>query len=570
LLKNWWTLASSTKNPTPFPLSPPIDLALIFLAALFIYGWKLGVAPLAGTEPLRALVAHQMVQHGDLLVPHIYGELYLRKPPLQYWIVAATEWLAGHGNEFVWRLPSAIGSAILALFLAWWAGRWFGNRARLVTGFSCLALIALWAQDRGGDIDALNTLFSILTACCILELAVGPTQRRWMWCIALALSTGATLLLKGPAGLPTILGTLIGSALLVTGRRSLKKPAVWIGLLLGIAIFAVWLVAVYLRIHRGNLSADSSGAQEAGERLFLHSLPDAVWAILVPFRVLIYALPISIALPLSVHIALSLAPNSLLPDRILAIAFTVLISLTIGIIGGITNPRYSYVPMPLLAVLAGAVIAIAMDDETDQFLPVRKFIRTSLNFCCLLFLATILLMTGAAFSMIRLIDPREHASVASPELIAVAVASSLLCIWALRQPSISHRGWALAALIVLLGVPFAQWKNAERMRYSGRAIGMELRADLGTDPHISTAALVRDFPQVFYYADVSVETFGEHGLSKLAAAPGQRWIVLNDDEYAKLSKTASDRLSHITPLILARDTLYLAQYSNPSTTQPIK
>jgi 4-amino-4-deoxy-L-arabinose transferase-like glycosyltransferase len=130
-------LESSTRNPTQFRLSPLIELALIFVAGLFIYGWKLGVAPLAGTEPLRALVAHQMVQSGDLLVPHIYGELYLRKPPLQYWIVAAVEWAAGHGDEFIWRLPSAVGSAFLAVFLAWWGGRWFGDRARLVSGFSC-------------------------------------------------------------------------------------------------------------------------------------------------------------------------------------------------------------------------------------------------------------------------------------------------------------------------------------------------------------------------------------------------------------------------------------------------
>ncbi len=334
-------------------------------------------------------------------------------------------------------------------------------------------------------------------------------------------------------------------------------------MLLGIAIFAVWLVAIYLRIRSGNLPADSSGAQEAANRLLLHSFRDTFWAFVAPLRVLIYALPVSIALPVSMHIALSLSPNSPLPDRILGIAFTVITALAIGFLGGITNPRYSYVPMPLLAVLVGAVVAIAMGDQTDQFLPIRKFIRKCLNFCCFLFLGAVLVMTVAAFVMIRLIDPREHPSLAWPELIAAAVASSLLCIWALRQPSISRRAWALAALIVLLGIPFAQWKNAERMRYSGRAVGLQLRGDLKTDPHISTAALVRDFPQVFYYADISVETFGEHGLNKLLAAPGRRWILLNEDEYTKLlPQSARDRLDHITPLILARDRLYLAQYTN--------
>src|ERR1019366_2529735 len=220
----WSNRVSSTRFPIPFPLLRPnrimstlpasqqplvlrdsparafCQMVLIFVAGLFIYGWKLGDAPIAGTEPLRALVAHQMVQSGNLLIPSIYGELYLRKPPLQYWIVAATEKLAGVGNEFVWRLPSAIGSAFLAGFLAWWTGRWFGASARLVAGFSCLALIALWSQDRGGDIDALDTLASVVAACCILEIGFGPTRRQWLWSIALGISSGAMLLLKGPAG----------------------------------------------------------------------------------------------------------------------------------------------------------------------------------------------------------------------------------------------------------------------------------------------------------------------------------------------------------------------------------
>ena len=54
------------------------------------------------------------------------------------------------------------------------------------------------------------------------------------FCRQFELSTGATLLLKGPGGLPTIIGAITASALLVSGRRALKNPAIWIGLFLGI------------------------------------------------------------------------------------------------------------------------------------------------------------------------------------------------------------------------------------------------------------------------------------------------------------------------------------------------
>ncbi len=237
-----------------------IELCAILLAGLFIYTWRLGAAPIDGTEPLRALVGHQMAQGGSLLVPRIYGEVYLRKPPLMYWIIAATEKALGYGDEFVWRLPSALGAVALAIFLAWWAGRWFGDAARLVSGFACLGLIALWAQDRGADIDSLDTLTSVLAACCILELGFGPARQRWLWVVALAAAAGAALLLKGPAAAPTIAGALVASALLPAGRRNLKKPGVWFGLLAGVAIFAVWLLEIYLAIKSQRLTVDTSGA----------------------------------------------------------------------------------------------------------------------------------------------------------------------------------------------------------------------------------------------------------------------------------------------------------------------
>src|SRR5437868_4222725 len=82
--------------------------ALAFALSMLMHVPILGLTPLSGTEGHRALTAHQMVQSHRWLVPMLFGRPYLAKPPLHYWLIAVTETLAGRGNVFVWRLPSAI------------------------------------------------------------------------------------------------------------------------------------------------------------------------------------------------------------------------------------------------------------------------------------------------------------------------------------------------------------------------------------------------------------------------------------------------------------------------------
>ena len=82
----------------------PVKAAtLTFLFGLLAFSWRIGEAPLAGTEGHRAIVAHQMVESGEWLVPKLYEVVYLRKPPLIYWLQAAAETVAGEAAEWVWR-----------------------------------------------------------------------------------------------------------------------------------------------------------------------------------------------------------------------------------------------------------------------------------------------------------------------------------------------------------------------------------------------------------------------------------------------------------------------------------
>ena len=82
----------------------------------------------------------QMVERGDWVTPHANGVRYLEKPPLMYWLTAASFRLFGV-NEFALRLPTALGVIALVGVVTLMARRASGVRAAIIAGL-CTAFSA--------------------------------------------------------------------------------------------------------------------------------------------------------------------------------------------------------------------------------------------------------------------------------------------------------------------------------------------------------------------------------------------------------------------------------------------
>jgi len=536
-----------------------LQLFTILAAGLFIYGLHLGDSPLDRTEPFRALVAHQMAHGGSWLVPHLYGELYLRKPPLIYWIEASVELLFHHGNEFIWRLPSAVGSALLAMFVAWWSGRWFGQRAILPSGFACLALIAVWDQDRSADIDALNTAFAVITSAAVLELLYGNTRWKFFWTIAFGLSLGATLLLKGPGGLPQIFAAMFGPPLLLRDWRPLRKsrtPLI-LGLLIGFAIFAAYVIAAKTELNKLNIPPDPTGWYEVIEKTFLHGWSSRVKALVTPFALLAFALPASAALPFSILIIRKMPVDDFRRVRVMALLGTLGLAVLIWLIEGNDNPRYEYVMLPLLAPLVGFA-------WTNW--PRREFgaHQIELGLCAL-------------FSLVSAVSAFKLQRVHGDWILTAAATVSILLTGALavafaRRQALAARaaGPVVVVLILLFAFPMAARKNAERQRKSAKNPAAQLRAIIGDSPRVSAAGVVRDLPELFYYAGVDVDSYGEYGLPQLVQHRGH-WVVISQGEkypaYSTIMKYIPNAFPRgITKLNMPdpRDQIYVGWYDPPA------
>src|SRR5438132_9692324 len=90
-------------------------------------------------EGLYATVAQEMLSRGDWIIPHVNGLPYLEKPPLYFWLTAATMWLAGP-TEWAVRVWSAL-AALGTVLLTWRMGRrLYGAPAGFLAGIALATL----------------------------------------------------------------------------------------------------------------------------------------------------------------------------------------------------------------------------------------------------------------------------------------------------------------------------------------------------------------------------------------------------------------------------------------------
>ncbi len=185
-------------------------------------------------EPRFAEATREMLQRNDWVVPYFNGHYRFDKPPLIYWMQAASVQVFGE-NEFAVRFPSAVCAALTALVLALWGARWRGP----ATGWRAALIFSLCAQvfmhARASVADMPMVLAFTLAAWCLWLTGEGVRRACAGFWVALALG----FLAKGPiAWLP--LAAIPFAP--IEARRALLRP--WwrpaLGALVMLGIVAAW------------------------------------------------------------------------------------------------------------------------------------------------------------------------------------------------------------------------------------------------------------------------------------------------------------------------------------------
>jgi 4-amino-4-deoxy-L-arabinose transferase-like glycosyltransferase len=181
---------------------PPV-LLLALCGWLFFYG--LGRGELYRTESLRALVAAECLRTGDWVVPTLYGEPLLTKPPGLYVAIALASGPAGAVNEVTARLPSAVAATLTVFLFYWYFGRVLGRRAGLVAAAVLPASVTWLERVPTAELDLVQLAW--VTAAVLLflrglevsEAGGRPGWAEWPWWQAALLCVAGGVLTKWTA-----------------------------------------------------------------------------------------------------------------------------------------------------------------------------------------------------------------------------------------------------------------------------------------------------------------------------------------------------------------------------------
>jgi 4-amino-4-deoxy-L-arabinose transferase-like glycosyltransferase len=233
-----------------------LPFALLAAASLLIFLGGLGRLPLFGRdESLYAEAAREMCASGDWLTPTVNGGPFFEKPPLLYWMSAASFRLFGV-SAFAARLPVALTAVLTVLLTAALGARVWNRRAGLLAGLALATSLQMATIGRMGIMDVPLTCLTLLALLCYAQWRISG---KLAFAPLFGLSIGLGVLLKALAGgIPMLVAAVHYTLYRGAPRRLWLAPAL-LACACCLVVAAPWFVAMWAR-----------GGEVYRSTLFLH------------------------------------------------------------------------------------------------------------------------------------------------------------------------------------------------------------------------------------------------------------------------------------------------------------
>lgn len=228
-------------NPVPLAWTPFLLAMVLLFLFLFTLSWRPLSMPDEGRYPE---IAREMLNTGDFITPRVNGALFLDKPPLYYWLQAASYQMFGVSSWSIRFFPALTGAGF-CLGVYYFARRFYDSRMAWLSAALMATNPLFFGASQYSNMD-LEVAVWISASVLSFVTAVGegllPTARRWF--LFAYLFAALAILTKGLIGL-LLPATILFLWLLATRRLTvLRRCHMLKGFVLIVLICLPWFVAV--------------------------------------------------------------------------------------------------------------------------------------------------------------------------------------------------------------------------------------------------------------------------------------------------------------------------------------
>ena len=218
---------------------------VVFLFALLVLLPLVSVFGTGIMEARNFISAQSMALDGDWLIPHLFTEIRLNKPPLPVWLTAPVFLLDPHPSMLALHIPVILVTALMAVFCVDLHEDICGkSRASLYAGLVAASMLMTIKLGVTNSWDIYSVAFMTGALASLLKPGRG-------WLVGGILCMAASVMSKGPVQLYTMLLPFLAASLICRRpgaftRGFWKRVAAVLGL--GCLLGCLWYVIVYLAV----------------------------------------------------------------------------------------------------------------------------------------------------------------------------------------------------------------------------------------------------------------------------------------------------------------------------------
>jgi 4-amino-4-deoxy-L-arabinose transferase-like glycosyltransferase len=413
-----------------------VSFCVLLLAALTAF-WQLGTESMENHECYVSVVAMEMLENGDWVMPTYNGQLRLQKTPLSYWLVAGLSKITGRIDEFTARLPSAVFAFLSAAAILYFVNLWLTFRIAALSA-------AVWVTSLGYENYSHNTrpemALTFFVLVCFLSfysaIITNNRKNQIIYMLVFWISFGLANLAKGPAPLPIVLIPLFFYIAIFRLWGKIPKLLPVTGVIIFLVIVLPWPLAI---AHR--LDWDLT--------VWKHEFVDRFFGEFAPGNYPIYfylLMMFAFVAPWGIFLLVALpAPFYKIWDKkrkvMLFLWLWFVVDLIFLTISGGKRKHYILPLMPAMAILIGIVVE---DMAFVRRAYTQKFAKIFL--LCHILLITVLAAAGMIYTAIA--HPEFLLQALSLALIALAMAGGISISFAKDKPALAC-GFIFAGLCIL-------------------------------------------------------------------------------------------------------------------------